>query len=167
MEMIAFTSFKKHKLLPLLLLAVTASIVLAGIPPIQAAPTPRLVVGNTVFVPAGSLTTTKISVQSMVPFDAFDVAIFADSGAIDPQSISIGSLLSSPLILTNCVDGAGIGSRSVASSSPKPVSRLLESALRTTFTLALEAFLPLPSPTSASQPHRLSQSPLAPLRVSW
>src|SRR5712691_9679989 len=109
MEMIAFTSFKKHKLLPLLLLAVTASIVLAGIPPIQAAPTPRLVVGNTVFVPAGSLTTTKISVQSMVPFDAFDVAIFADSGAIDPQSISIGSLLSSPLILTNCVDGAGIG----------------------------------------------------------
>jgi hypothetical protein len=109
MEMIAFTNFKKHKLLPLLLLAVTASIVLAGIPPINATATPKLVVGPTTFVPAGSLTHTDIKVQSMVPFDAFDVAIFADSGAIDPQSISIGTALASPLVLTNCVDGAGVG----------------------------------------------------------
>ncbi|TMI43596.1 hypothetical protein E6H19_09315 [Candidatus Bathyarchaeota archaeon] len=109
MEMIAFTSFKKRKLLPLLLLAVTASIVLAGIPPINAAPTPKLVVGPTTYVAAGSLTKTAIKVQSMVAFDAFDIAIFADSGALDPQSISIGSALVSPLVLTNCVDGAGIG----------------------------------------------------------
>ncbi|TMH96990.1 hypothetical protein E6H37_01065 [Candidatus Bathyarchaeota archaeon] len=111
MEMIAFTSFKKHKLLPILLLAVTASIVLAGIPPIQAISqaTPKLVVGPTTYVAAGSLTKTAIKVQSMVPFDAFDIAVFADSGAIDPQSISIGSALVSPLVLTNCVDGAGIG----------------------------------------------------------
>ena len=110
MEMIAFTSFNKRKLLPLLLLTVTASIVLAGIPPIQAAnATPKLFVGPTTFLPAGSLTDTAIKVQSMVPFDAFDIAIFADQGALNPQSISIGSALSSPLILTNCVNGAGIG----------------------------------------------------------
>jgi hypothetical protein len=111
MEMIAFTSFKKRKLLPLLLLTVTASIVLAGIPPIQATSqaAPKLFVGPTTFLPAGSLTDTAIKVQSMSPFDAFDIAIFADQGAINPQSISIGSALSSPLILTNCVNGAGIG----------------------------------------------------------
>jgi hypothetical protein len=111
MEMIAFTSFKKHKLLPLLLLAVTASIVLAGIPPINATSqaTPKLVVGPTTFLPAGSLTDTAIKVQSMNPFDAFDIAIVADQGALNPQSISIGSSLSAPLILTNCVNGAGIG----------------------------------------------------------
>jgi hypothetical protein len=111
MEMIAFTSFKKRKLLPLLLLTVTASIVLAGIPPIQATSqaTPKLVVGPTTYLPAGSLTDTAIKVQSMSPFDAFDIAIFADRGALNPQSISIGSALASPLVLTNCVNGAGIG----------------------------------------------------------
>jgi hypothetical protein len=45
----------------------------------------------------------------MVPFDAFDVSVRADRAAISPQSISIGSLLPSPFVVANCVNGSGTG----------------------------------------------------------
>src|SRR5712691_1461079 len=85
------------------------SIALVATPAVQAKPGARLTVGSTKVVPAGSLTTTDIMVSFMVPFDAFDISVKADGAAITPQSISIGTLLPSPIIVANCINGSGTG----------------------------------------------------------
>ncbi len=109
--MIPSISLKNHRLLPLLLLTVTVSLLFASIPLVQgrAFPSPRVEVGATTFVSAGSLTTTTISIHQVSPIDVFDISVQADTNAIDPLSIALGSLLPSPFELTNCVDGVGIG----------------------------------------------------------
>ncbi|TMI43597.1 hypothetical protein E6H19_09320 [Candidatus Bathyarchaeota archaeon] len=100
---------KNSKLLALLLVTISLSIALAATPAVQARPGSRLTAGSTKVVPAGSLTTTDIMISFMVPFDAFDISVRADGAAITPQSISIGTVLPSPIIVANCINGSGTG----------------------------------------------------------
>ena len=108
------THFKGPKLLSIALIAITLSLLLSGVSPVQAAsvrdPVLKVRLATTTLTTLTDAGIVRLSsVVGGLSYNNFDIVVKVDSAVLDPTRITIGSALVSPHVYIYCLNGVGIG----------------------------------------------------------
>jgi len=106
---------RRTKILSVLVITITASLLLSGVSPVQAAATRDLLLkvhlASSTPVLTGALDSAVVKLTA-IPFgtsyNGFDITVKADPVVLSSTRMVLGSALPSPAIVTYCINGAGI-----------------------------------------------------------
>ena len=108
-------NLKRTRLVSIIVIAITASVLLSGISPVQAAGTRDMLLkahlSSSTQVLTGSLDTAVIKLTAVpfgTSFNSFDVAVKADPAVLTATKMVLGSGLKSPALDVYCINGSGI-----------------------------------------------------------
>jgi len=104
---------KSAKLLTILLLVVAVSLMLSTVSPVQAAgvrdPILKVHLTSPTITTPSDIAVVRLSAMPLgTSFNGFDLIVKTDIAVLSPSRIILGSALTSPIVITYCINGSGI-----------------------------------------------------------